>query len=204
MLQSTCDAIQQPIRTLPSEISTWIKYTPSGATSSISPSISSASNASTTSVQSNPSDLSTTTNTTNSVSADKKSSMGTKIGVGVGVAAIAVLGLAASIFVFLRRCRRQAQIKEKAQGESDDKGSSSFEQKKGCTAEHAAAASELDGDVRAEMWSPPVEQSSLVLELPGDQEFLPTNKGTTANTRTRPVSELEGDGVRKVGADRYI
>lgn len=200
MLQATCDALHQTISTLPTEISTWIKYTPSSVTSASGSSTTLAPNAT---VESGPSDIPVTPNTPKDSSTNSSSSTGIKVGVGVGVAAIAVLGMAAATFFLLRRRKRQASTKIKAHRETGDETFAAMDQKTGQVAEHATAASELDGDALAEMWSSPVEQSGHVSELPGDQEFPQMINGNLANVTLRPVSGLEGDGARNVGSNRY-
>lgn len=197
MLQSTCDSLQKPITSLPSMIATWIKYTATGAatqqgsgTETPDPTATS-SNSNAPSASSGSASQDTTSITPFVPPADVKTNTATKIGVGVGVAAIAVLTMAGAAFFLLRRRRREAQTKVIAMEGSAAPALPPADEKKAAY-EHNATVMELDGDQRAEMWSPPVEQRGFMSELPGDEAFF--GAGTKGGVRERTVSELEGGG----------
>ncbi|KAF2445776.1 hypothetical protein P171DRAFT_431168 [Karstenula rhodostoma CBS 690.94] len=205
MMESTCGALGNPISTLPSTISTWMKYTYSPTASDTGGAVETPSTmvTSTSSGSSGPAGSSNSSGSADGAGGGSSGmSTGAVAGLGAGISIGALAVIAGVAFFIWRKRRRQAQ--PKTTEEVDDATpppDAPVDEKKAQVFEHSVGASELDGaDERAELYSPPtvaeVGTGAYVSELPGDSNYLQTSPKPDA-ARMSNVSELEADVGKK-------
>ncbi|KAJ4303328.1 hypothetical protein N0V90_002221 [Kalmusia sp. IMI 367209] len=194
--EDVCAQWKNPITSLPTEIGTWVmssfltKY-PSLATSS------SSVPGSTTPATNVPTPSDPLITPIPAVPTEKPKT-GLKIGIGVGVATVAMLIIGGIISIWIHRRHMPTETNKEGDDTSMPSVSYHDEKKKSEVLDHTVIA-ELEGDGRAEMWSPPPDiRASVMSELQGDLESStePVSLWSSRiDARMSAVSEL-GDNTR--------